>query len=174
MADEKILSIQEKIQAQKDKIQEKVQKYSDLKKPEEKVKSDVFSKSMENTKDEIKNEIESKPEEKYIAPQVARDYDKNYSSRRYSSSPSASAILGGIMIMVVGFTTLTIGNYAIQAISSSLPTISDNNMNSAYVNNTLVVSNYVGEVLPLFGLAAIVLGFALILFTVRSDFDRGC
>jgi hypothetical protein len=81
---------------------------------------------------------------------------------------NAAAILGGIMVMIIGFATLTIGNYIIYAIASSLPTIAGTYA-SAYTNTTNSVMGYVTTVLPLFGLALMVLGFAIILFTLRSS-----
>lgn len=81
---------------------------------------------------------------------------------------NAAAILGGIMVMIIGFATLTIGNYIIYAIATSLPSISGS-YGSSYSNTTASVMGYVTTVLPLFGLALMVLGFAIILFTLRSS-----
>ncbi len=85
---------------------------------------------------------------------------------------NAAAILGGIMVMIIGFATLTIGNYIIYAIASSLPAIAGTYANS-YSNTTSSVMGYVTTVLPLFGLALMVLGFAIILFTLRSSMGTG-
>ena len=85
---------------------------------------------------------------------------------------NAAAILGGIMVMIIGFATLTIGNYIIYAIASSLPTITGTYA-SDYTNTTDSVMGYVTTVLPLFGLALMVLGFAIILFTLRSSMGSG-
>ena len=81
---------------------------------------------------------------------------------------NAAAILGGIMVMIIGFATLTIGNYIIYAIASSLPVITGT-YSSSYSNTTSSVMGYVTTVLPLFGLALMVLGFSIILFTLRSS-----
>lgn len=85
---------------------------------------------------------------------------------------NAAAILGGIMVMIIGFATLTIGNYIVYAIASSLPAITGTYSN-AYSNTTSTVMGYVNTVLPLFGLALMVLGFAIILFTLRSSMGTG-
>ena len=74
--------------------------------------------------------------------------------------------------MIIGFATLTIGNYIIYAIAASLPAITGTYSN-AYSNTTTSVMNYVTTVLPLFGLALMVLGFAIILFTLRSSMGTG-
>jgi len=74
--------------------------------------------------------------------------------------------------MIIGFATLTIGNYIIYAIASSLPAITGTYA-SAYTNTTTSVMGYVTTVLPLFGLALMVLGFAIILFTLRSSMGSG-
>jgi len=74
--------------------------------------------------------------------------------------------------MIIGFATLTIGNYIIYAIASSLPAITGTYA-SAYSNTTTAVMGYVTTVLPLFGLALMVLGFAIILFTLRSSMGSG-
>lgn len=77
----------------------------------------------------------------------------------------ASAILGGIMIMIIGFATLVLGNYIIYAIATSLPSLNS----SAYNTTYSAIIGYATTVLPLFGLALMVLGFALILYTLRSS-----
>ena len=56
--------------------------------------------------------------------------------------------------MIIGFATLTIGNYIIYAIASSLPAITGTYA-SDYDNTTSSVMGYVTTVLPLFGLALI-------------------
>jgi len=89
-----------------------------------------------------------------------------------NKSGNAAAILGGIMVMIIGFATLTIGNYIIYAIASSLPAVTGTYSN-AYSNTTSSVMGYVTTVLPLFGLALMVLGFAIILFTLRSSMQTG-
>jgi hypothetical protein len=63
-------------------------------------------------------------------------------------------------------------NYIIYAIASSLPVITGT-YGSAYTNTTNAVMGYVTTVLPLFGLALMVLGFAIILFTLRSSMGSG-
>lgn len=77
----------------------------------------------------------------------------------------SGAILGGIMIMIIGFATLVIGNYIVYAIITSLPALANSNYNSTLAT----VENYATTVIPLFGLALMVLGFAIILFTLRSS-----
>lgn len=80
-----------------------------------------------------------------------------------------NAILAGIMIMIIGFATLVIGNYIVFAIIASLPILT-----SASYNATLAtITNYATTVLPLFGLGLMVLGFAVILYTLRSSMDTG-
>lgn len=97
-----------------------------------------------------------------------------YNTRKIieSKEGNAAAILGGIMVMILGFATLTIGNYIIYAIAGSLPTITGTYA-SDYTNTTNTVMDYVTTVLPLFGLALMVLGFAIILFVLRSSMGGG-
>ena len=74
--------------------------------------------------------------------------------------------------MIIGFATLTIGNYIIYAIANSLPSITGTYATN-YSTTTAAVMGYVTTVLPLFGLALMVLGFAIILFTLRSSMGQG-
>jgi hypothetical protein len=81
----------------------------------------------------------------------------------------SGAILAGIMVMIIGFATLVIGNYIVYAIITSLPAL-----NSTGYNSTLTtITTYATTVIPLFGLALMVLGFAIILFTLRSSMETG-
>lgn len=84
----------------------------------------------------------------------------------------ANAIMGGIMIMIIGFATLVIGNYIVYAIVDSMPALSG--AHSASYNATLTtIVNYATTVIPLFGLVLMVLGFAIILYTLRSSMEPG-
>jgi len=71
-------------------------------------------------------------------------------------------VLSGITLTISGFATLVLGNYIIYAIMTSIPGLSS----SAYNTTRDSISNYVGIVLPLFGLVMMVGGFALILMSL--------
>lgn len=87
-----------------------------------------------------------------------------YSDKRGVSS----AILGGIMIMIIGFATLVLGNYIVYAIATSLPALNSSDYNLTYA----AIIGYATTVMPLFGLALMVLGFALILYTLRTSMQE--
>lgn len=83
-----------------------------------------------------------------------------------------AAIIAGIMIVIIGFATLMIGNYIIYSIANSLPT-----MTGTYAANyTATMAStiaYANTVMPLFGLGMMVLGFAIILYTLRGSMGDG-
>lgn len=95
--------------------------------------------------------------------------DKSLKNLFGDRSAVAAAILGGIMIMIIGFATLVIGNYIVFAIITSLPALNESNYTT--VKNSIV--SYATTVIPLFGLGLMVLGFAIILYTLRSSMDTG-
>lgn len=86
-----------------------------------------------------------------------------------NSKGDSGAILAGIMITIVGFATLMVGNYIIFSISTSLPAMASANYNTTSTS----VLTYVTTVLPIFGLALMVLGFAIILYTLRTSMGGG-
>ena len=71
-------------------------------------------------------------------------------------------VLSGITLTISGFATLVLGNYIIYAIMTSIPGLNSSGYNSTRDS----ISNYVGIVLPLFGLVMMVGGFALILLSL--------
>jgi len=106
----------------------------------------------------------------YSKSKEKNNFQKNKNSDYIYQTCSPSKILGGIMIMILGFSALTIGNYIIMAISESLSATSVNS-NDQMINTTNDVMNYAITVIPLFGLALMVLGFATILFTLRESIE---
>ena len=105
--------------------------------------------------------------------QKVKDIEKYKPSYEYSDYfPSGGAILGGIMVMIVGFATLTIGNYLITAIAGSFESIGSSSVSSLEITSIVQKSeliNYLTAVFPLVGLALMVLGFATILFSLRGS-----
>lgn len=91
----------------------------------------------------------------------------------------SGAITAGILICIIGFATLIVGNYIVFAISTSLPVLAndgsalDNTSTSGYNSTLSSTSTYVTTVLPIFGLALMVLGFAIILYTLRTSMGGG-
>lgn len=170
MTDEKMQTIQEKIYAEQLKKQEKI--HADNLKIQEKFNKtqeilvNSNKKSLNFEKNEKTQQVLSKSKDiadEYIKKDIKSqniytgyNYDKDYS---YRSNSSISSIFSGIMVMVVGFAILTIGNLIINSISKSL----------VIDQNSYETINYVSSILPLFGLALLVLGFATVLFTLRTS-----
>lgn len=100
------------------------------------------------------------------------NYEPNYRDS-LDYFPSSGAILGGIMVMIVGFATLTIGNYLIITISGSLESIGNPTQNMSWgmttIGETSEIINYLTAAFPLFGLALMILGFATVLFSLRGS-----
>ncbi len=128
----------------------------------------------------VKSAPEIKPKPKEISkvtktvetPRYIPNVYDNGSNTTYSSGGGASAILGGIMVMIIGFSVLTVGNYVIMAISESLPSVASG-ANYTLNSEMFSVTSYVSTVLPLVGLAAMVMGFGVILFTLRGSMGNG-
>ena len=96
------------------------------------------------------------------------------------SSGIADMVLGGIMIVVIGFAMIIIGVYIYFTIQTSLPnpwagwgaagtwTAQQNASATAY-NSTVASSNsYATTVFPLMGLVLMILGFSIIFIALRS------
>lgn len=80
----------------------------------------------------------------------------------------AGGILAGIMVMIIGLATLVLGNYIVFAIISAVPVITGTYA-ANYTSNLNTIIGYVTTIIPLFGLALMVLGFGIILYTLRAS-----
>ncbi len=160
MTNEKLQSIQEKIHAEKLKIQEKFDKNQEKSQKIEEIpqKSEkIYAKGAE----EINNFFERNINTKLNRRKIDRDFDRRMRDDDHDDSPSFSGlILSTIVIMIVGFSILTFGNYVINSISESVSLAEFGNSTP----NLEVISNVKSVFLP-FGLALMV--FAGILFLLR-------
>ena len=163
MADVKIQNIQDKLHEEKLRVQAKFQK------------EEVLQKSNEIIQKTEKEKVKKVEKSKDIADEY-KNYKRPeyYSSKHqdYSSGSPAGAILGGIMIMIIGFAILTIGQYVLTALSQSISVVNSNGINSSYGTTPNDVMNYVSTVAPLMGLAVMALGFVGVLFSLRSGMDN--
>jgi hypothetical protein len=116
-----------------------------------------------------KPKIKETPEKSQKTPKY--EPEKYVSPYSHSSGGGAGAILGGIMIMIIGFSVLTIGNFIISAILSNLTQINSGSLSYQQLTNSVV--QYTNTIYPLVGLALMVLGFAVILFHLRSSMSSG-
>lgn len=95
MSDEKIQSIQEKIHTERLKIQEKFSKNQEIPQKIEEIpqKCEIFTpKNIEEAKKLIKESV------------IDRDFDQRaFSENDNYHSPGSGAIMGGVMVMIVGF-----------------------------------------------------------------------
>jgi hypothetical protein len=76
----------------------------------------------------------------------------------------ANMILAGIMIEIVGFAMLTIGLYITFAIQTSMPGLN----NTLYNTTQASINNYMGIAFSVMGMALMILGFVVILFSLKS------
>ena len=79
------------------------------------------------------------------------------------SSGIADLVLGGIMIVIIGFAMIIIGIYIYFTIQTSLPTIAS----SSYNTTVTSINSYATTVFPLMGLVLMILGFAIIFIALR-------
>jgi hypothetical protein len=156
MTDEKLQSIQEKIHAERLKIQEKFNKNQGISQKIEEIpqKTEKFKpKKVEETKKNIKSEID-------------REFDKiAFNRKRYdrdSPSHSGATIIGAIMLMIVGFSMLTLGSFIMNSILESAVFSESSNIAPELIS-------YVNTIFPLLGLAVMVAGFAGILNSLRCS-----
>ena len=172
MSNEKLISIQEKIHAERLKIQEKLQKNVEIpQKIEEKLqKTEEFSKiKYSDIADEYKFAPKNVEETKRLIEEsiIDRDFDNRAFDRHETDySTPLPSLMTGIMILVIGFTLLTMGNFISSSISQAI-TFAEPETSVGTTTTVSDVLKYVDTTIPLFGVALLVLGFATILIIIR-------
>ena len=75
----------------------------------------------------------------------------------------ADLVLGGIMIVIIGFAMIIIGIYIYFTIQTSLPVMASTSYNTTVTS----INSYATTVFPLMGLVLMILGFAIIFIALR-------
>jgi len=169
MTDEKILSIQDKIHAERLRVQQKFTKTEE--------KTQKIEEKSENFEENAKHicALPQKHEEtKRLIEEsiIDRDFDNRAFDRHETdySTPFPS-LMSGIMILVIGFTLLTMGNFISSSMSQAI-TLAEPETSVGTTTTVSDVLKYVDTTIPLFGLALLVFGFATILIILRPGFDN--